>query len=41
MIDKAGSITVINSSETPYQKTLGPEIGRITVRVRDDLNFIL
>ena len=41
MIDKASSITVINSSETPYQKTLGPEIGRITVRVRGHLHFRL
>ncbi|XP_062341672.1 apoptosis-inducing factor 3 [Osmerus eperlanus] len=31
MIDKATSITVIGSSELPYQKTLGPEIGKITM----------
>ncbi|XP_029923933.1 apoptosis-inducing factor 3 [Myripristis murdjan] len=31
MTDKAATITVIGSSEMPYQKTLGPEIGRITM----------
>ncbi|XP_056141337.1 apoptosis-inducing factor 3-like [Lampris incognitus] len=31
MTDKATSITVIGSSELPYQKTLGPEIGKITM----------
>eukprot|EP00064_Thunnus_orientalis_P018759 superscaffoldBa00004425_g18865 len=29
LIDKASSITVIGSSELPYQNTLGPEIGRM------------
>ncbi|XP_046876696.1 apoptosis-inducing factor 3 [Hypomesus transpacificus] len=31
MTGKATSITVIGSSELPYQKTLGPEIGKITM----------
>uniref|UniRef100_A0A8C8FHL4 Rieske domain-containing protein n=1 Tax=Oncorhynchus tshawytscha TaxID=74940 RepID=A0A8C8FHL4_ONCTS len=31
MTDKASSITVIGSSELPYQKTLGPEIGKVTM----------
>lgn len=34
LIDKASSITVIGSSEMPYQNTLGPEIGRVTMMVR-------
>lgn len=34
LIDKASSITVIGSSEMPYQSTLGPEIGRVTMMVR-------
>lgn len=35
LIDKALSITVIGSSEMPYQNTLGPEIGKVTMMVRD------
>lgn len=35
LIDKASSITVIGSSELPYQNTLGPEIGRVTMMVSD------
>ncbi|KAM3869167.1 apoptosis-inducing factor 3-like [Diretmus argenteus] len=31
MTNKASSITMIGSSELPYQKTLGPEIGRVTM----------
>lgn len=34
LIDKASSIAVIGSSEMPYQNTLGPEIGRVTMMVR-------
>lgn len=34
LIDKASSITVVGSSELPYQSTLGPEIGRVTMMVR-------
>lgn len=33
MIEKAFSITVIGSSEMPYQRTFGPEIGKITMMV--------
>ncbi|XP_036381368.1 apoptosis-inducing factor 3-like [Megalops cyprinoides] len=33
MTDKAKSVTVIGSSELPYQKTLGPEIGKITMQM--------
>ena len=35
LIDKASSITVIGSSELPYQNTLGREIGRATMLVRN------
>uniref|UniRef100_A0AAZ1Y0E2 Rieske domain-containing protein n=1 Tax=Oreochromis aureus TaxID=47969 RepID=A0AAZ1Y0E2_OREAU len=31
LTDKASSITVIGSSEMPYQNTLGPEIGKLTM----------
>uniref|UniRef100_A0A3Q0STN6 Apoptosis inducing factor mitochondria associated 5 n=1 Tax=Amphilophus citrinellus TaxID=61819 RepID=A0A3Q0STN6_AMPCI len=31
LLDKASSITVIGSSEMPYQNTLGPEIGKLTM----------
>ncbi|KAI2651082.1 Apoptosis-inducing factor 3 [Labeo rohita] len=34
MIDMASSITIIGSSELPYQKTLGPEIGKVTMMVK-------
>lgn len=34
LIDKASSIAVIGSSEMPYQNTLGPEIGRVAMMVR-------
>lgn len=33
VIDMASSITIIASSELPYQKTLGPEIGKVTMMV--------
>ncbi|KAA0720330.1 hypothetical protein E1301_Tti012364 [Triplophysa tibetana] len=33
-IDMASSITIIASSELPYQKTLGPEIGKVTMMVK-------
>lgn len=35
LIDKASSITVIGSSEMPYQNTLGREIGKVTMMVRE------
>lgn len=34
LIGKASSITVIGSSELPYQNTLGREIGKVTMTVR-------
>lgn len=36
LIGKASSITVIGSTELPYQNTLGPEIGRATMMVRTE-----
>ncbi|TWW75062.1 apoptosis-inducing factor 3 [Takifugu flavidus] len=38
LIDKASSITVIGSSELPYQSTLGPEIGRVTMMMLTEKN---
>ncbi|KAF3705700.1 Apoptosis-inducing factor 3 [Channa argus] len=38
LIDKASSITVIGSSEMPYQNTLGPEIGRVTMMMLSEKN---
>lgn len=34
LIDKSSSITVVGSSELPYQNTLGREIGKVTMMVR-------
>ncbi|KAM7374515.1 hypothetical protein PAMP_007168 [Pampus punctatissimus] len=39
LIDKASSITVIGSSELPYQNTLGPEIGRFTMMMLLEKNI--
>ncbi|KAM7398195.1 hypothetical protein PAMA_006206 [Pampus argenteus] len=39
LIDKASSITVIGSSELPYQNTLGPEIGRFTMTMLSEKNI--
>ncbi|XP_051956695.1 apoptosis-inducing factor 3 [Xyrauchen texanus] len=36
MIDKASSITIIGSTELPYQKTLGPEIGKVTMMMLEE-----
>ncbi|RXN10685.1 apoptosis-inducing factor 3-like protein [Labeo rohita] len=36
MIDMASSITIIGSSELPYQKTLGPEIGKVTMMMLEE-----
>ncbi|XP_072518265.1 apoptosis-inducing factor 3 [Salminus brasiliensis] len=36
MIDKASSITVIGFSELPYLKTLGPEIGKVTMTILEE-----
>ncbi|CAG08839.1 unnamed protein product, partial [Tetraodon nigroviridis] len=38
LIDKASSIAVIGSSEMPYQNTLGPEIGRVTMKMLAEKN---
>uniref|UniRef100_A0A3P8ZLG8 Rieske domain-containing protein n=1 Tax=Esox lucius TaxID=8010 RepID=A0A3P8ZLG8_ESOLU len=43
MTDKATSITVIGSSEMPYQKTLGLEIGKVTMMMlsQKDIKFYM
>uniref|UniRef100_A0AAQ5YHE5 Rieske domain-containing protein n=1 Tax=Amphiprion ocellaris TaxID=80972 RepID=A0AAQ5YHE5_AMPOC len=43
MIGKASSITVIGSSELPYQNTLGREIGRVTMTMlsEKDVKFYM
>ncbi|XP_042370460.1 apoptosis-inducing factor 3-like, partial [Plectropomus leopardus] len=38
LIDKASSITVIGSSELPYQNTLGKEIGKVTMTMLSEKN---
>ncbi|XP_054482363.1 apoptosis-inducing factor 3 [Anoplopoma fimbria] len=38
LIDKASSITVIGSSELPYQNTLGREIGKVTMMMLSENN---
>ncbi|XP_061755198.1 apoptosis-inducing factor 3 isoform X2 [Nerophis ophidion] len=38
LVDKASSITVVGSSELPYQNTLGPEIGRVTMTMLAEKN---
>ncbi|CAI5643207.1 unnamed protein product [Oreochromis niloticus] len=38
LTDKASSITVIGSSEMPYQNTLGPEIGKLTMMMLIERN---
>ncbi|XP_029375611.1 apoptosis-inducing factor 3-like [Echeneis naucrates] len=38
LIDKASSLTVIGSSELPYQNTLGPEIGKVTMMILSEQN---
>uniref|UniRef100_A0A3P9L5S1 Apoptosis inducing factor mitochondria associated 5 n=1 Tax=Oryzias latipes TaxID=8090 RepID=A0A3P9L5S1_ORYLA len=39
LLDKASSITVIGSSELPYQNTLGREVGRITMMMLSEYNI--
>uniref|UniRef100_A0A8C7XC98 Apoptosis inducing factor mitochondria associated 5 n=1 Tax=Oryzias sinensis TaxID=183150 RepID=A0A8C7XC98_9TELE len=39
LLDKASSITVIGSSELPYQNTLGREVGRITMMMLSEHNI--
>ncbi|XP_030638940.1 apoptosis-inducing factor 3 [Chanos chanos] len=36
MTDKAIGITVIGSTELPYQRTLGPEIGKLTMKMLEE-----
>ncbi|KPP63959.1 apoptosis-inducing factor 3-like [Scleropages formosus] len=38
MIDKAKSVTVIGRNDFPYQKTLGTEIGKLTMRMLAEKN---
>ncbi|XP_034744994.1 apoptosis-inducing factor 3 [Etheostoma cragini] len=38
MIDKSSSVTVIGSSELPYQNTLGREVGRVTMTMLSEKN---
>ncbi|XP_034406905.1 apoptosis-inducing factor 3 [Cyclopterus lumpus] len=38
LIDKASSVTVISSSELPYQNTLGREIGKVTMKMLSENN---
>ncbi|TNN66425.1 Apoptosis-inducing factor 3 [Liparis tanakae] len=38
LIDKASSVTVIGSSELPYQNTLGREIGKISMKMLSEKN---
>ncbi|XP_045896836.1 apoptosis-inducing factor 3 isoform X2 [Micropterus dolomieu] len=38
LLDKASSITVIGSSELPYQNTLGREVGRYTMKMLSEKN---
>ncbi len=33
--DKAASVTVIGSSKFPFQSSLGPDIGKMTMQVRE------
>ncbi|XP_031136665.1 apoptosis-inducing factor 3 [Sander lucioperca] len=38
LIDKSSSITVIGSSELPYQNTLGREVGKVTMTMLSEKN---
>ncbi|KAF7669080.1 hypothetical protein LDENG_00252000, partial [Lucifuga dentata] len=38
MIDKTSSVTVIGSSDLPYHNTLGPEIGKATMKMLSEKN---
>lgn len=40
MIDKAARITVVGSSELPYQRTLGPEIGKVSLKMLSERNVM-
>lgn len=38
--DKAASVAVVGKSDVPYQFSLGPEIGRMTMQVRGFLCLV-
>ncbi|XP_076024925.1 apoptosis-inducing factor 3 [Genypterus blacodes] len=38
MTDKAASVTVIGSSKLPYQNTLGPEVGKVAIKMLSGRN---
>jgi len=39
--DKAASVTVIGSSKFPFQSSLGPDIGKMTMQVREYCDIFL
>lgn len=39
--DKADSVTVIGSSKFPFQSSLGPDIGKMTMQVREHCGIFL
>lgn len=42
--NKAATVAMVGTTEYPFEKSLGPEIGRMTMRVRtpmDSLNSIV
>lgn len=38
--DKAASVAVVGKSDVPYKFSLGPDIGRMTMQVRNILWFL-
>lgn len=38
--DKAASVAVVGRSDVPYQFSLGPDIGKMTMQVREFLWFL-
>lgn len=38
--DKAASVAVVGKSDVPYQFSLGPDIGKMTMQVRELLWFV-
>lgn len=38
--DKAASVAVVGKSDVPYQFSLGPDIGKMTMQVREFLQFL-
>ncbi len=39
--DKAASVTVIGSSKFPFQSSLGPDIGKMTMQVREHSGILV